>query len=605
MFSMNVIFILTITIIFTIIRSSTTIAAQKNNVKTMLMEVINHDSEQIQNVLDEMDRKSYEVATTSTIINILTNTLSYEGEENYFYSHYNERSRMMQTMQLLEGMNYSDSSMNIFSVMGDYVMLDIYEQPLFSRKGMRQRSKMSSFKENGVNKYVEISNKDPYGRTDIPMFSYVRKISDGYRDLGYVEIQRIRDSLTEDMESPDNAMGIISLITINGDVMFTNDGQYEKWGEDLTDLNILNGEDIVETNFGGITYLVLNKELSKYGINSYVLMPRKYLSNQLMQELGLLMLQSLLMLIGMMVLNYLFARRLYKPLGDLQERMERYTFTPAGDGRRGEERNIEITPSLMTSKEMDGTMDEISTFNQVFSDMIGRIQKQNDELVQRKMSELQTAYQALCAQVNPHFLNNTLYLIGLKGEENNAPEILEMCSYLTQMMQYCTNMKKTEVSFAEEISYMNCYLHLMEYRYLEKMVCKEDIDSRVLLITIPKFILQPLVENCFEHGFKNSPEEKYIIEINLKLTNNGWMLEISDNGEGFTLEDTEKIYKDVELIRYAILNSDVDFFKETSGVGLINTYARLYISTQGRVDLFIGKSTLGGGMVKMIYRKDS
>ena len=162
-----------------------------------------------------------------------------------------------------------------------------------------------------------------------------------------------------------------------------------------------------------------------------------------------------------------------------------------------------------------------------------------------------------------------------------------------------------KVSFAEEISYMNCYLHLMEYRYLEKMVCKEDIDSRVLLITIPKFILQPLVENCFEHGFKNSPEEKYIIEINLKLTNNGWMLEISDNGEGFTLEDTGKIYKDVELIRYAILNSDVDFFKETSGVGLINTYARLYISTQGRVDLFIGKSTLGGGMVKMIYRKDS
>ena len=70
-----------------------------------------------------------------------------------------------------------------------------------------------------------------------------------------------------------------------------------------------------------------------------------------------------------------------------------------------------------TVSSYSGDTDEIETFEHVFAKMMERIHQQNDELIQRKMRELQVSYQALQSQVSPHFLYNTLYLIGLKGGE--------------------------------------------------------------------------------------------------------------------------------------------------------------------------------------------
>ena len=139
----------------------------------------------------------------------------------------------------------------------------------------------------------------------------------------------------------------------------------------------------------------------------------------------------------------------------------------------------------------------------------------------------------------------------------------------------------------------------MEYRYLDKLRTEqkmEDVDSQYIMV--PKFILQPLVENCFTHGFKNCTKEFFLIRIFIGRESEGTIrIMIEDNGNGFSEEDLKRIEKDRALIHESIVNPNARFLNETTGVGLINTYARLLLQYKEGVELSVGKGELGGGLV--------
>ena len=139
----------------------------------------------------------------------------------------------------------------------------------------------------------------------------------------------------------------------------------------------------------------------------------------------------------------------------------------------------------------------------------------------------------------------------------------------------------------------------MQYRYLDRLRYTIEFDEELKSHSILKFMLQPLVENCFTHGFKNSVRDHYVIHITGRITESGWCLQIEDNGSGFSEEKLMQISQEIFAVRQGIETSNPYFSEKAGGIGLVNTYARLLIGMrdQGTVSLQVGRSELGGGLV--------
>lgn len=139
---------------------------------------------------------------------------------------------------------------------------------------------------------------------------------------------------------------------------------------------------------------------------------------------------------------------------------------------------------------------------------------------------------ALQAQINPHFLNNVLQSIGTLALQRQAPDIYKLVSSLGKMMNYNMNTQESVIPLSKEIDYVKAYLDLQKQRFGEKLKTVYMIEEATLQIVVPKMILQPLVENSFKHGFKNSMRKDAVIHIETQLKRDKLTVIIQDNGEG-------------------------------------------------------------------------
>lgn len=577
----NCLFLIIVVTVFTAIRYQTSISAARKASEDILIQYADTNTNQLQLMFDEMSRLTLNIAVANMTTDILRDADNYKGSNNYFEIAQSQRRQLMNMMQQMFGPELAQNSINVISAEGDYILLDVYPAPQLSRNEVQSISMLDSFQGEHAYKFINKTDFDRFGRTDIPTFSYVRKISDEYNVLGYVEYQKPCSELDSIFQSGAETFHVISIVTLNDQVFYLSNPEF-------SDLEILSSSTkqknptVTTVQLGQDAYLMRPTFIPAYGLKIYTLLPKSYYTQQAAQEILLLATQSIILLLSMLFLILLISKQIYKPVRDLRHKME----------------NMELD-NLKTGIQLSGHADEIELFNHVFAEMMERIQRQKDELLQQKIRELQVSYKALQAQVSPHFLYNTLYLIGLKGEEHEVPEILDMCSCLTHMMGYCVDSKHDLVPISSELEYMNNYLTLMKYRYLDKLQYKLDIADSVTGFLVPKFILQPLIENCFSHGFKNCSAEKFLILFSLKQNKNTWTLKIEDNGIGFSAEDEARVLKDIALVQQSVKNPNIQFVNQITGIGLINTYARLFISYSTQVTIKIGVSSLSGGLVEI------
>lgn len=582
----NCLFLIFVVAIFTGIRYRTTIVSIRDAAEDILAQYANTNTNQLQVMFDDMSRLTRNIAVSDITADILKNASLHHGSNNYFENAQADRRQLINMMQQMAGPRLEKSSISIVSTLGDYILLDVYTSPLLNREEMQEISRLDQFQEQAPYILITKSGTDVYGRTETPMFSYARKISDGYKTLGYVEYQKPAAELDAIFGNTLDSFQMISIVTLGDELFYLSDPQFADWNTVASKLIPLKQEQsersVATVSLEQGSYLVYRTDVSSHGFDIYTLLPESYYNQQVLQEMMLLIIQSILLLLSMLFLILLISKQIYKPVRDLRHKIE----------------NLELD-NIKPSQELSAHADEIELFNHVFAEMVERIQRQKDELLQQKIRELQVSYRALQAQVSPHFLYNTLYLIGLKGEEHDVPEILDMCSYLTHMMGYCVDTKNDQVSLSSELEYMDNYLRLMKYRYLDKLQYQLDIEDSVKTLLVPKFILQPLIENCFTHGFKNCGAEKFCIHFSLKRQANTWKLLIEDNGNGFSPEETARIQKEISFVQQSIQHPDAKFVNEITGIGLINTYARLFIHFSADVTLRIGTSSLSGGLVEI------
>jgi two-component system sensor histidine kinase YesM len=162
-------------------------------------------------------------------------------------------------------------------------------------------------------------------------------------------------------------------------------------------------------------------------------------------------------------------------------------------------------------------------------------------------------------------------------------EIVKVCSQLSEMLRYTAAFEKGITTLEKEIEHSVNYLKLIKLRYEDHLEFIIELDERINEIKLPKLILQPIIENCISHGFKNS-YPPYKINIKGVIENNHWKVTVSDNGCGFDETSRDRIFEQVGQYRNEAYSGKVFDRLEIGGMGLMNIYLRL--------SLFYGSETI-------------
>ena len=226
--------------------------------------------------------------------------------------------------------------------------------------------------------------------------------------------------------------------------------------------------------------------------------------------------------------------------------------------------------ALMTS---DNT-DEITELGMSFNIMIGKIKELLDSKIKEQENLKKAELRALQAQINPHFLYNTLDTIIWMAESKKTDDVVDIVTALSGFFRVSLSKGMDWITIREEVELTRNYLTIQKMRYRDILDFKIEVDKDVEKNAILKLILQPLVENALYHGIKNKRQGGMITVRARRKGQNEILLEVEDDGIGFTPSALAQLQ--------AELNDESGEVKTESGFGIgnVNNRVRLYYGRQ-------------------------
>jgi two-component system sensor histidine kinase YesM len=234
--------------------------------------------------------------------------------------------------------------------------------------------------------------------------------------------------------------------------------------------------------------------------------------------------------------------------------------------------------------------DEFVQLYQSYNQLIKRLNLAKHKEEQMSLLHLQSEFDALQAQVNPHFLYNVLNVISHQGVKSGNETICEICEKLASMLRYSAGTSRRLVTVREELDYVKHYLYLLKTRYLNKLSYKVDAQDEVMDQEIPKIVAQQLVENAVTHGYKDT-NKTMLIEIRGWIEDGFWFIEVKNNGDGFDPDKKTHLEQQMLELRNRIQEGNLNI--DIGGMGLLTIYARLLIVFGANAVLEIADSPEG------------
>jgi sensor histidine kinase YesM len=202
------------------------------------------------------------------------------------------------------------------------------------------------------------------------------------------------------------------------------------------------------------------------------------------------------------------------------------------------------------------SLDEIGFLHKGFNDMSERIQNLITQAKDAQRREKEHELRALQAQINPHFLANTLDTINWMAREKGERAISRMLTSLSRILQYSIENGRP-VLWREEIQWLKNYVYLQQVRYEDRLVVRYDIDEAINELPAFHLLLQPFVENAIRHGLRNGNDRGEIL-VSGRLEDSCVVVEIADNGCGVTEAQINEIFSGA-----------------SDGIGIFNVHQRI------------------------------
>ena len=214
-----------------------------------------------------------------------------------------------------------------------------------------------------------------------------------------------------------------------------------------------------------------------------------------------------------------------------------------------------------SSLPVDTSIAELKTLDRNFDKMAGRITSLMEKQRQDQQSLHRAELELLQAQINPHFLYNTLDSIAILAESQREEDVVNMVTSLSTFFRNSLNRGEDIISLRAELIQAKSYLEIQQIRYSDILTYSISLPEEIQDVTVPKLILQPLIENALYHGIKNR-RGRGVIQITGKKQNDDILLQVRDNGAGMTEEQLQRLQAGV-------------YEEHHSGLGLKNVHQRI------------------------------
>lgn len=250
--------------------------------------------------------------------------------------------------------------------------------------------------------------------------------------------------------------------------------------------------------------------------------PTSVLWTQVVQEIQSILYFLLTILAASIVLALALGKSAYRPISDLAKILDRFD----GD-----------TLDIHIDRQQD---DELNQLAESLNQMVQRIQFLIKKVEEEEEQKFAAEMAALKSQINPHFLYNTLNMIKCLTASGSRENAEQACVCLIRLLRISIGNTKEQITLDEEISYVKNYTKILQFRLDKSFDLEDHVPDQCRNILVPKFTLQPIVENCIVHGFDEETDNNQIV---LSARNIGNELEISvtDNGKGIAPEKVQKL----------------------------------------------------------------
>ena len=238
-------------------------------------------------------------------------------------------------------------------------------------------------------------------------------------------------------------------------------------------------------------------------------------------------------------------------------------------------------------------MDEVGMLSVSYNSLLDKINELIHEVYLQKIASSESQFQMLQSQINPHFLYNTLESISMMATINDDETTAEMATELGGLLRYSISNINQPVSLSEEIAQLKKYVSLLERRFRSQYSITINIDARYYSISMPKLILQPILENAIYHGMASVRSDGKIVVSAEKADPHTLLLTVSDNGSGMSEEKVRNLN--------AYINEKNDLFK---GIGMRNVNRRIKLFCGPEYGLTVYSSADKGTTVAVRIRID-
>ncbi|WP_334330381.1 sensor histidine kinase [Companilactobacillus sp. HBUAS59699] len=236
---------------------------------------------------------------------------------------------------------------------------------------------------------------------------------------------------------------------------------------------------------------------------------------------------------------------------------------------------------------------EIRTLAEGINTMLDAIDKYVLQIYQLKIAQKDANLNALQSQINPHFLYNTLEYIRMYALNEGEDELAEVVFNFGSLMRNNIS-QETNVPLEQEFDFAEKYSYLYQMRYPDQVSYQYSITEEVKKIIVPKFIIQPLVENYFKYGLDLTKIDN-AIHVSAFEEGNDCVIKVEDNGKGMSDLEIKQLKEH--------LNSDVDtLMKNSHSVGIANIQARMQIQFNGNFALDIRRNKYHGITIQMSFK---
>lgn len=374
------------------------------------------------------------------------------------------------------------------------------------------------------------------------------------------------DSLTT------NTRGTIVFANLSHQLLFCR-GQNS---EDAANIDISDiAEDGRWMRINGNNYLVHQTINDNYNIQIVYIIPAVMLLNNMMAYIPLMLLIIAAGIISAMASAYVTTKRNFNYIN--------YIVMVLADAENG--RYPEITESEKANDEYDLILNNIIRLHL-------KTEKLNNELEQKRHAEEVASLTALQAQINPHFMFNTLQMIQIEAVKGGqqAEGVIQMTSDLADIMKYALSDPLCPITLNEEIAYLKKYVAIQKRRFGDRFIIYYEVEEQMYEFPVFRLMLQPIIENAILHGVRYKDERGYI-KLVIFRRNGNIMFRVFDSGVGMSRERLKQVRESIG-----------SFNIHNIGLSNVNNRLKLYYGEQSALTIISAKGE--GTIVKFSIPED-